>query len=166
MQDFDHYYMKQINQTGGSLPAFHGSRIQRGYCLANVFRYLSRRALPILKHGAQTVSRKAVNTGLNVATDILKRHTIKRSVKQRVSEAANQLSGSTIQKVRTYVDRKPAARKRKKSSGNKGKLATNVKPKKNKKGSSGQELFGKFLNIAKSAYPTQKCHSCMNDPMK
>lgn len=67
---YQNYY-----QTGGDLHSgvgrvYIGKTFQRGAgvgsFLGGVFRYV----LPLLKRGALTVGREALNTGLNIATDI------------------------------------------------------------------------------------------------
>ena len=61
---------KQL-QHGGSLPAFHGARIQRGYGLGSLFGSLARAVLPLFKQGAKTVGKAAVRTGFDIAKDVL-----------------------------------------------------------------------------------------------
>ena len=71
---YEQYYVNQAKQKGGSLPAFHGARFQWGYGLGSIFRGLFRWAMPHLQQGAKGIGKKALQTGVNVAQDVLEVH--------------------------------------------------------------------------------------------
>ena len=57
---YEQYYLDQAKQKGGNLPAFHGTRFQRGYGLSSIFKGLFRWAVPHLQHGAKMLGKKAL----------------------------------------------------------------------------------------------------------
>ena len=65
---YQEYYLNQAKQKGGNFPAFHGARFQRGYGLGSMFKGLFRWALPHLQQGAKVLGKKALQTGVQVAT--------------------------------------------------------------------------------------------------
>ena len=80
---YEQYYVDQAKQKGGNLPAFHGARFQRGYGLGSIFKGLFRWAMPHLQQGAKVIGRKALQTGANVAQDVLDGDNIKTAVHKR-----------------------------------------------------------------------------------
>lgn len=68
---YEDYYLNQAKQKGGNLPAFHGSRFQRGYGLGSIFKGLFRWAMPHLQQGAKVLGKKALQTGAQVVQDVL-----------------------------------------------------------------------------------------------
>ena len=68
---YEQYYLDQAKQKGGNLPAFHGTRFQRGYGLGSIFRGLFRWAVPHLQEDAKMLGKKALQTGVDVAQDVL-----------------------------------------------------------------------------------------------
>lgn len=95
--DFNSYY---LNQIGSGLPAFVGSRYQRGHGLGSMFKSLFRwispifktHALPVLSQGAKTVGEEAIKTVAGIANDALSGKTLESSVQQRAKEAVDVLS--------------------------------------------------------------------------
>ena len=67
----EEYYLNQAKQKGGNLPAFHGAQFQRGYGLGSIFKGLFRWAMPHLQQGAKVLGKKALQTGFQVAQDVL-----------------------------------------------------------------------------------------------
>ena len=65
----------QVKQKGGNLPAFHGAWFQQGYGLGSIFRGLFRWAVPHLQQGAKALGKKALQSGVNVAQDVLAKKT-------------------------------------------------------------------------------------------
>ena len=53
------------------MPAFHGAQSQRGYGLSSIFRGIFRWAVPNLRQGAKMLGKKALQTGVNVAHDVI-----------------------------------------------------------------------------------------------
>ena len=68
------------NKKGGSLPAFHGARFQQGFGLGSIFRGLFRWAVPHLQHGAKMLGKKALQTGVDVAQNMLAGENLKTAV--------------------------------------------------------------------------------------
>ena len=83
---YEQYYLNQAKQMGGNLPAFHGARSQRGYGLRSVFKGLFRWATPHLKQGAKGLGKKALQTGVNVAQDMLAEENVKTATSKRVKQ--------------------------------------------------------------------------------
>ena len=84
---YEQYYVDQAKQKGGNLPAFHGARFQRGYGLGSIFKGLFRWALPHLQQGAKVLGKKALQTGVQVAQDVLAGENVKTATKKRVKQA-------------------------------------------------------------------------------
>lgn len=64
----DDYYNQQV---GGSLSAFRGSTIQQGSGIGGIFSNLMRGMVPMLKRGAKVAGQQLLNTGLNIANDMI-----------------------------------------------------------------------------------------------
>ena len=84
---YEQYYIDQAKQQGGSLPAFHGARFQRGYGLGSIFRGLFRWAVPHLQQGVKMLGKKALETGVDVAQDVLEGKNLKESLNKRGKQA-------------------------------------------------------------------------------
>ena len=61
----------------GNLKAFHGSRFQRGYGLGSIFKGLFCWALPHIQQGAKVLGKRALQTGVNDAQDVLAGENVK-----------------------------------------------------------------------------------------
>ena len=83
---YEQYYVDQAKQKGGNLPAFHGARFQRGYGLGSIFKGLFRSAMPRLQQGAKVIGRKALQTGVNVALDVLDGDNIKKAISKQAKQ--------------------------------------------------------------------------------
>ena len=88
---YEQYYVNQAKQKGGSLPAFHGARFQRGYGLGSIFRGLFRWAMPHLQQGAKVIGKKALQTGVNVVQDVLDGDNIKTAVHRSILNSVNKI---------------------------------------------------------------------------
>ena len=77
---YGNYYAAQ---AGGSMPVYAG-RIMMGKGLGNIFGGLLRAATPILKRIGSTVGKRALKTGLTVASDVLSGKNVKTSFKQEL----------------------------------------------------------------------------------
>ena len=84
---YEQYYVDQAKQKGGNLPAFHGARFQRGYGLGSIFKGLFRWAMPHLQQGAKMLGKKALQTGVQVAQDVLGGENVKTVTKKRAKQA-------------------------------------------------------------------------------
>ena len=89
---YEQYYLDQAKQKGGNLPAFHGVQSQRGYGLGGKFRGLFRWAMPLLRQGAKVLGKKALQTGVNVAQDVIEGKDIKAAVSKRVEQALGDIT--------------------------------------------------------------------------
>ena len=84
------YHDYYSRQSGGEIPVFAGERIQRGHGLWSILGGFFRRlVLPFVKNNAKNVLTNAVNTGMEVADDVLEGTSLKESAKRRVPEGIN-----------------------------------------------------------------------------
>ena len=88
---YEEYYLNQAKQKGGNLPAFHGSRFQQGYGLGSIFKGLFRWAMPHLQQGAKVLGKKALQTGVQVAQDVLEGNNVNTALAKRSKEAISGL---------------------------------------------------------------------------
>ena len=88
---YEQYYVDQARQKGGNLPAFHGSRFQQGYGLGSIFKRLFRWAMPHLQQGAKVLGKKALQTGVQVAQDVLEGNNVNAALAKRSREAIGEL---------------------------------------------------------------------------
>ena len=79
---FTDYY---VNQAGGSLPVFQGSRSQRGHGFGSVLSGLFRSAVPMLKR----IGKQALTTGAYIASDMLGGKKFDEAAKTRVRQGIN-----------------------------------------------------------------------------
>ena len=79
---FSDYY---VNQAGGSLPVFQGSRGQRGHGFGSVLSGLFRSAVPMLKR----IGKQALTTGAYIASDMLGGKNFNDSARSRVRQGIN-----------------------------------------------------------------------------
>ena len=110
------FYLDQAKQKGGNLPAFHGARFQRGYGLGSIFRGLFRWAVPHLQEGAKMLGKKALQTGVDVAQDVLAGENLKTAAKKRAKQALGLPSQDSPQSGAGKKGTKRKAQPRKKSS--------------------------------------------------
>ena len=82
---YQQYYLNQVKQKGGSLPAFHGSRFQQGYGLDSIFKGLFRWAMPHL--GPKVLGKKALQTGVQVVQDVLEGNNVNTALAKCSREA-------------------------------------------------------------------------------
>ena len=80
---YEEYYLNQAKQKGGNLPTFHGSRFQQGYGLGSIFKGLFRWAMPHLQQGAKVLGEKALQTGVQVAQDVLEGNHVNTALAKR-----------------------------------------------------------------------------------
>ena len=69
-------------QRGDGLPVFEGIRYQRGRGLGSFLGGLARVAVPILKKAAKKGSQEALKAGIEIAKDISRGKSLKRSIKK------------------------------------------------------------------------------------
>ena len=81
----------QAKQKGNNLPAFHGARFQQGYGLGSIFKGLFRWGMPNLKQGAKVLGKKALQTGAQVAQDVLEGNNVNTVLAKRSKEVTRGL---------------------------------------------------------------------------
>ena len=113
---YEEYYLNQAKQKRGNLPAFQGARFQRGYGLGSIFRGLFRWAVPHLKQGAEMLGKKALQTGVNVAQDVLAGENLKTAVKRQGKKALGLTSQNSPQSGAGKKGTKRKAQRRNNSS--------------------------------------------------
>ena len=113
---YEEYYLNQVNQKGGKLPAFQGARFQRGYGLGSIFRGLFRWAVPHLKQHAEMLGKKALQTGVNVAQDVLAGENFKTAVTKQGKKALGLTSQKSPQSGAGKKGTKRKAQRRNNSS--------------------------------------------------
>lgn len=103
---YDDYYTRQV---GNGLPAFSGSRIQRGHGIGSVLGGLFRSAMPLLKQGAKTIGNQVLKSGMNFANDVISGKDVKRAFKTRSKEATGRLLNKAVNVV-NYAPPPPGMR--------------------------------------------------------
>ena len=64
----DHFLRKQ---RGGNITGYRDARFQRGNGIGGIFKSLARYAIPLLKHGAKVVGKRALQAATEVGQDVL-----------------------------------------------------------------------------------------------
>ena len=128
---YEEYYLNQAKQKGGNLPAFHGARFQRGYGLGSIFKGLFRWAMPHLQQGAKTLGKRALQTGVDVAQDVLAGENVKTATKKRAKQALGLPSQNSSQSGggRKAIKRKAEPRKNSSPPGKRVKASPQQKKK-------------------------------------
>lgn len=118
-------------QIGHGMNVYAGVPRQRGYGLGSILSRGLSMATPLLKKGATHVGKSLLNTGLNVAADVLDGRNIKSAASDRLKETGVNLLSDTV----SYLAPKPPRKavKRKKSTSSK---------KSSKRTRSTQDIFG------------------------
>ncbi len=118
---YEDYY---LNQCGHGMPVFYGARMQRGHGLGSIFSGLFRSIFPMLKRVAPVIGKKALQTGIDIVSDVAAGQSLKESAKNRVSDALkegissfmpteNTQSGSGIRRKRKHSKKSKTSRKKK-----------------------------------------------------
>ena len=68
----DAYEDCYINQSGYGLPVFYGQRTQRGHGIGNIYGGLFRTVFPLIKRFAPVIGRKALQTCVQITSDVVK----------------------------------------------------------------------------------------------
>ena len=58
-------------QSGNGLSVFKGATVQRGRGIGSFFSKMLRGAMPLLKSGAKTIGKQVIESGANVAKDLI-----------------------------------------------------------------------------------------------
>lgn len=103
---YDDYY---LNQAGGKLPVFQGTKYQRGHgFFGRLFKYF----LPVVKSALPTVGKHALSTGLSIGKDLIEGETFANSTNKRLKETGSNLINEISEKF--GFKQKGSGRKRRK----------------------------------------------------
>lgn len=92
MSRFEEYYRHQaLGGGGGQYPVFAGARLQHGHGIGNILNSVARIFLPALKSAGKAVLKQGVQTGFDIAGDVLAGQPIKKAAKRRAKQAGSQL---------------------------------------------------------------------------
>jgi hypothetical protein len=80
--------------------SFRGVRYQRGHGLGSIFSNLFRSAIPLFKRGSKYLGHEMLNTGLEIADDVIKGRSLKNSAKKRVREGGTRVLNKTRRVIR------------------------------------------------------------------
>jgi len=133
------YYNAQALQHGAG---FVGQPYQRGSGLGSLFKGLFRAILPVAKSVGKTVGRQALQTGTEIASDVLAGKNLKESAEERGKIAASKLLNKASRKIAGQQQRQQPLQKRKRQKGrglgirDTRKTATTKTPPKSIKGAS------------------------------
>ena len=108
---FDKYY---LNQVGSGMSFYRGSsHLQRGHGLGGLLGGLFRSAIPLLKKGATAIGKQALQTGMEIADDVMSGQNVKTAAKRRVKQAGRQLAVKAGRKIQKGGGKKTPRRKQK-----------------------------------------------------
>ena len=117
---FDKYYM---NQVGSGMTFYRGSpHLQRGYGLGGLLGGLFRSAIPLLKKGAAAIGKHALQTGMEIADDVIGHvggQNVKTAAKRRIKQSGRQLATKAVRKIQ-----KGGGKRRRKKTNRKQKAKT------------------------------------------
>jgi hypothetical protein len=105
------------SQREGHMMVFHGGPFQRGYGqvgygLGSFFQSLVRKAIPLLQKGAKTVGKAALDTGVNVAKDVLAGNNLRDSAKARLQQKARTMKEQAWNEITSQVGSGTSKRRR------------------------------------------------------
>ena len=95
MRTAGYYEQYYVDQCGNGMNVFQGARGQRGHGLGSVLSGLFRSALPMIKN----FGKQALQTGLNVATDVVEGTSFRDSLRKRYSRWYKRLQRCTVWSV-------------------------------------------------------------------
>ena len=94
---YEQYY---LNQIGSGMPVYRGSTgLQRGYGLGGLLGGLFRSAIPILKKGVMAVGREALQSGIDIAQDVMSGQNVKTATKRRMKTAGRNMGRKALNKL-------------------------------------------------------------------
>ena len=107
-------------QLGYGLPAYRGVVMQRGYGLGGLMRAVT----PHIKQGLKQVGKRALQTGLQVMSDVSEGKNLKSSLKERALENATEFIQQPFKKRKTSP--KPIRGKASRGKGRRGRPSTTL----------------------------------------
>ena len=78
-------------QSGNGLSVFKGATVQRGRGIGSFFSKMLRGAMPLLKSGAKTIGKQVIESGANVAKDLINGKDLKSASIKNFSEGGTKL---------------------------------------------------------------------------
>ena len=103
---YQNYYSQQ---TGNGLSVFKGATIQRGRGIGGFFSRVLRGAMPLIKSGAKAVGKQLIDSGANIARDLLEGKNLKTASIENLSNGGKQLLSTLTNNFR--VEKPPRKRK-------------------------------------------------------
>jgi hypothetical protein len=91
---YEDYYTRQ--QKGGEVPYFAGGRYQRGHGLGSMLGGLFRRIVPFVRNNAKRWGLGLLNTGMNIAGDVIEGKKFTESAKTRLPEGIKRAARDTV----------------------------------------------------------------------
>ena len=118
---YEDYY---LHQCGHGMPVFYGARMQRGHGLCSIFSGLFGSIFPMLKRAAPVIGTKALQTGIDIMSNVAAGQSPKESANSYVSDALkegissfipmeNIQSGSGFRRKRKHSKKSKPSRKKK-----------------------------------------------------
>ena len=108
---YEQYHVDQAKQKCGNLPAFHGARFQQGYVVGSIFKGLFRWAMPHFQQSAKLIGKKALQTGFNVAQDVVHGDNIKTTIRKQAKQAIDNKTSQKSQQAQSGAGKKAIKRK-------------------------------------------------------
>lgn len=118
---YRNYYTQQ---NGNGLSVFKGATIQCGRGIGGFFSRVMRGAMPLLKSGAKTIGRQLIDSGANLAKDLISGEDFKRAATRNFSTGGRKLLSTLT--GNSNSDR-PISRKRKLKSTSSKRIASGNK---------------------------------------
>lgn len=84
----NNYYEQQ---AGGNIPVFRGSTVQTGSGIGGIFSRLMKGVVPMLKEGAKIAGKELINSGVNIANDMINGKSFADSTKVNLKSGGKQL---------------------------------------------------------------------------
>ena len=138
---YGQYY---LNQAGSGIPVYRGSTgLQRGYGLGGLLGGLFRSAMPLLKKGAMAVGREALQSGMDIAQDVMNGQNVKTATKRRMKTAGRNMGRKALNKLQKGRGAKkwsPKVQKKGKKRGRKSQAVSSRSSKRSRR--SYDDIFG------------------------
>lgn len=118
-KEYEQYYR---NQVGGNFSEYYqGQAYQKGYGIGGILSSLFKSALPIIKSGAKSLGKNALNAGLGLAVDAIQGQDMKTAAKNRLREAGmntiQEFASSTSPIKHPVTQQRPSKRRKTKQGG-------------------------------------------------
>ena len=102
---YDNYYLFQV---GHGMPYFSGARIQQGYRLGNLFSFIAKSVLPLVK--SEAVGKQVLESGVDFTSDVLSG----KSAKQVAIDQAKAAGSNLLQAAKRKAKPKKVQKKKRK----------------------------------------------------